>query len=107
MTTKSSNEKDIRSREQLQQTRHKEDHKSAVAEEKRERTKEKSSHVRRKRIRIRLIPIWLRILIIVLLITVSVLLGAVVGYSVIGDGKATDVFHKETWTHIIDLIKSE
>lgn len=58
----------------------------------------------RKKIRIRLIPIWLRLIIIAVLIVVCLILGAIVGYSVIGDGEANEVFNKSTWTHIIDLI---
>lgn len=104
MTTKTSNGNDTRSREKLQQMRIEVDKQSPTKEELREQPKERSS---RKRIRIRLIPIWLRILIVAILATVSVLLGAVVGYSVIGDGKAADVFNKSTWTHIVDLIKNE
>jgi hypothetical protein len=30
-----------------------------------------------------------------------------VGYGVIGDGKPMNVFEKETWTHIIDLVEKE
>ena len=33
--------------------------------------------------------------------------GAMVGYSVMGDGKATDVFKKSTWTHIVDLVNKD
>lgn len=62
---------------------------------------------RQKRIRIRMIPIWLRLLIVIILSLVSVALGTVVGYSVIGEGEAADVFNKETWFHIIDFISKE
>jgi DNA-directed RNA polymerase subunit beta len=61
----------------------------------------------RKRIRVRLIPIWLRVIIVALLIVVSAALGAMVGYGVLGNGKATEVFQKSTWTHIYDLIYKE
>jgi len=59
------------------------------------------------RIRIRLLPIWLRLVIVCVLIAVSILAGAIVGYSVIGGGKASDVFNKSTWTHIVDLVNKD
>ncbi|MFT8322631.1 MAG: DNA-directed RNA polymerase subunit beta [Bacillus sp. (in: firmicutes)] len=61
----------------------------------------------RKKIRVRLIPIWLRILLIVVLMACSVSAGTVIGYSVMGNGKASETFHKETWTHINDLINKK
>ena len=59
------------------------------------------------KIRIRLIPIWLRVIIIIALIFVSMTLGAAIGYGVLGDGKASDVFKPSTWTHIMDLVGVE
>jgi len=35
---------------------------------------------------------------------VFVLIGAMVGYGVLGDGEVWDVFKPATWTHIYDLI---
>ncbi|PLT35841.1 DNA-directed RNA polymerase subunit beta [Bacillus sp. V5-8f] len=61
----------------------------------------------KERIRIRLLPIWLRLVIVCVLIAFSVLAGAVVGYSVIGGGKASDVFKTSTWTHIVDLVNKD
>lgn len=60
-----------------------------------------------KRIRIRLIPIWLRLIIILALLFVSASAGAMVGYSVLGEGKPTDVFNKSTWTHVVDLVNKQ
>ncbi|MDE5053812.1 DNA-directed RNA polymerase subunit beta [Niallia taxi] len=57
--------------------------------------------------RVRMIPIWLRLIIVIALIFVSLTAGAVIGYSVIGNGKAGDTFKKDTWTHIIDLVDKE
>lgn len=54
-----------------------------------------------------MIPIWLRLIIVIVLICVSLTAGAVIGYSVIGNGKAGDTFKKDTWTHIIDLVDKE
>ncbi|MFK4998768.1 DNA-directed RNA polymerase subunit beta [Bacillus sp. N9] len=42
--------------------------------------------------------------VVVILIALSLATGLMVGYGVIGDGNPTDVFHKSTWTHIIDLV---
>ncbi|WP_153126315.1 DNA-directed RNA polymerase subunit beta [Peribacillus tepidiphilus] len=81
--------------------------KSLTREEyKKELSGEKQPEQKRK-IRIRLIPIWLRIIMIALLIVISAAIGLVVGYSVFGDGKALDVFKKDTWVHIVDLVKKE
>ncbi|KRG15823.1 DNA-directed RNA polymerase subunit beta [Lederbergia galactosidilytica] len=60
-----------------------------------------------RRVRIRLIPIWLRLILIIILFSASLAGGLMVGYGVMGDGKAKDVFKKETWTHIIDLVKED
>lgn len=60
-----------------------------------------------RRVRIRLIPIWLRLILIIILFSASLAGGLMVGYGVMGDGKAKDVFKKQTWTHIIDLVKED
>ena len=44
---------------------------------------------------------------IIALIFVSMTLGAAIGYGVLGDGKASDVFKPSTWTHLIDLVQVE
>lgn len=62
---------------------------------------------KKNKIRLRLIPIWLRVIMIFALIFVSMTLGAVIGYGVLGEGKASDVFKPSTWTHIIDLVQVE
>lgn len=69
-----------------------------------EKTSKKSGRSAMKRVRIRLIPIWLRVILVVVLVAISLACGLMVGYGVIGDGNPTDVFNKETWTHIIDLV---
>lgn len=61
----------------------------------------------KKMIRVRMFPIWLRLVIVMSLIIVSLVVGAMVGYSVIGDGKALDVFKKSTWTHIGDMVNGK
>ncbi|WP_102273644.1 DNA-directed RNA polymerase subunit beta [Cytobacillus massiliigabonensis] len=67
----------------------------------------KPAKVRRRRIRVRILPIWLRIIIVAVLIFLSLIAGAAVGYGVVGNGEAKDIFKKSTWTHIVDLIEKE
>lgn len=69
--------------------------------------KEKKTREKKKRIRVRLIPIWLRIIIVIVLLAASIVLGAIFGYAIMGNGKAKDVFEKSTWTHIMDLVNKE
>ncbi len=57
-----------------------------------------------EKIRLRIVPIWARILIVLVLAAAAAVAGAMIGYSVIGDGKAGDVFDKTTWTHISDIV---
>ncbi|WP_338009807.1 DNA-directed RNA polymerase subunit beta [Lysinibacillus boronitolerans] len=45
-------------------------------------------------VQIRLIPIWLRIVIVLILVVVAATLGAMFGFSVIGEGNAMDIFKK-------------
>lgn len=58
-------------------------------------------------VQIRLIPIWLRVLLVVLLLVVMAALGAMVGYSILGDGNAADALKWETWQHILDIMRGE
>lgn len=62
---------------------------------------------KKEKVRIRLIPIWLRVIIIIVLIFVSMTIGAAIGFGVLGDGKAIDVFKPSTWTHVLDLVQVE
>lgn len=55
-------------------------------------------------VQIRLLPIWLRIILVLLLLIGTAMFGAMIGYSSLGDGDPSDVFNKETWTHILDII---
>ncbi|KAA0955634.1 DNA-directed RNA polymerase subunit beta [Sporosarcina sp. ANT_H38] len=58
-------------------------------------------------VQIRILPIWLRVVLVLLLLTGAAMFGALVGYSSIGDGESGDVFKKETWTHILDIINGK
>lgn len=55
-------------------------------------------------VQIRLLPIWLRILIVLILICLAAIIGVMVGYGVIGDGKASDALKADTWRHIFDIV---
>lgn len=75
-----------------------------------EKGKEKEEQVEeepqnQKWVQIRLLPIWLRIILLLLLTIFTIILGAYIGYSVVGDGSGSDLFKKETWTHITDIIQ--
>lgn len=69
--------------------------------------KEEKEPKSNQKIRIRLIPIWLRLIIVVVLMAVMVIIGAIVGYAVIGNGNFLDVFKPSTWTHIVDLVNKD
>lgn len=58
-------------------------------------------------VQIRILPIWLRVILVLLLLAGTAYLGATVGYSSIGDGDSGDIFKKETWTHIMDIINGK
>ncbi|WP_071396765.1 DNA-directed RNA polymerase subunit beta [Bacillus tuaregi] len=79
----------------------------AIKAEKKQNKEKEQSEKKSKRIRVRLIPIWLRVIIVLLLIFLSTAIGAMVGYGMIGDGKAFDIFKPSTWTYIIDLVEKK
>lgn len=58
-------------------------------------------------VQIRLFPIWLRIIIVIALIALAAVLGAMVGFGVIGDGKPADALKWETWQHIFDIMSGK
>ncbi|KHF38745.1 hypothetical protein LQ50_19505 [Halalkalibacter okhensis] len=60
---------------------------------------------RPKKERLRLIPIWLRLLLAILLVGGSLILGVILGYSVIGGKDAGEATKPETWYHIVDMIR--
>lgn len=77
----------------------------AIMAEKKQNKEKEQSEKKSKWIRIRLIPIWLRVIIVLLLIILSTSIGAMVGYGIIGNGNALEVFKPSTWTYIIDLVQ--
>lgn len=62
---------------------------------------------RPRKVRIRLIPIWLRLILVALAMSISLMLGAMVGYGVLGDGKPLDALKPSTWQHLVDLVEKE
>lgn len=52
----------------------------------------------------RIFPIWLRLIVIALLCLLAVIIGLVVGYSILGDGEPLDVLRFDFWQRIIDII---
>lgn len=57
--------------------------------------------------RFRLIPIWLRIVIVLLLWILAIIIGLMIGFGVLGDGKATDVLKWDTWQHILNIMNGK
>lgn len=49
-------------------------------------------------------PIWLRIVVVIVLTFISLIVGAMIGYGVIGDGAPLDALKIKTWQHIIDIV---
>lgn len=74
--------------------------------ERKQARKEKRTKKEKKRRPIRRIfPIWLRIIIILLGCFGALIAGLMVGYGVLGEGVPKDALNKETWQHIIDIIR--
>ena len=70
-------------------------------------TAEKAQPKKNGWVQIRLFPIWLRIIIVIALIALAAVLGVMVGYGIIGDGKPADALKWETWQHIIDIMSGK
>lgn len=58
-------------------------------------------------VRLRLFPVWLRILLVIVLLVVAAMAGLIIGYSIIGDGNASDAMKASTWQHIFDIIEGK
>jgi flagellar basal body-associated protein FliL len=90
------NNTQVKSREDFRKTR-----------DEQKNTEKEPKKKREPKIRIRLIPIWVRLLLVVVLFAASIIIGVVVGYGVIGDGKPSDALKKETWQHIVDIVNKD
>ncbi|WP_010302397.1 DNA-directed RNA polymerase subunit beta [Kurthia senegalensis] len=49
----------------------------------------------------------LRIVIVILLIVVAAIVGAMIGYGVIGSGNPFQVLNPTTWTHVFDIMNGK
>lgn len=57
--------------------------------------------------KLRKFPLWLRVILFILAVLVVIVIGVLIGYSVLGGGSAADVFKVETWTHIFDIMNGK
>lgn len=73
-------------------------------EQKKQQKAEKKANKRPVR---RIFPIWLRLIVIPVLCAIALLLGAMVGYGVLGDGSPKDALRMDTWQHIIDIVNKK
>lgn len=60
-----------------------------------------------KWVQLRMLPIWSRVLLVIILLVIVAFIGLRIGYGVIGDGDPADILKKETWTHIVDIVKGK
>lgn len=58
-------------------------------------------------VQLRLFPIWLRILLVAVLFVAAACIGIIVGYSVLGNGEASDALKWSTWQHILDIMSGK
>ncbi|MCT8140137.1 DNA-directed RNA polymerase subunit beta [Anaerobacillus sp. CMMVII] len=68
------------------------------------RAQKEAKKKRKKRKPIRLIPIWVRLIIVLLIFAASLVLGAMFGYGIVGDGEPKDVLGKGPWLKIHEII---
>lgn len=74
---------------------------------KQQKKKQKQEKKKNKKPRRRIFPIWLRIIVVLLLAVGALTLGLMIGYGVLGEGRALDALKTETWQHIIDIVTKE
>ena len=77
----------------------------AVTDEQEKAPKETQPQKRSKKHVRRLIPVWAKLLIIVILSLFALIIGLMIGFSVIGDGSPLDVLKLELWEHIVDFVR--
>lgn len=50
-------------------------------------------------------PIWLRVILVVALVGAAAMVGAMIGYGIVGEGgDMFEIFNPDTWYHIYDII---
>lgn len=74
--------------------------KKTTSEEHNSKKKSEASKKGRRRI----LPIWLRIILVLLFSAAALLIGLMVGYGVIGEGKPMDALEMDTWRHIWNIV---
>ncbi|MFC2948874.1 DNA-directed RNA polymerase subunit beta [Virgibacillus sediminis] len=52
----------------------------------------------------RAFPIWLRVIVVILLAAMALIVGLMIGYSVLGDGHPMEILRKDTWQHIYEIV---
>ncbi|UFT98903.1 DNA-directed RNA polymerase subunit beta [Radiobacillus kanasensis] len=78
--------------------------KAEKAEGQEQKQKRKEEKLKGKTLKRRVFPIWLRIVVVATLCFLALILGLMMGYGVIGDGKAADVLEFDTWKHIKNIV---
>ncbi|RCW77416.1 DNA-directed RNA polymerase subunit beta [Saliterribacillus persicus] len=81
--------------------------KKVTKDEKAEKKQSRQEKKQQKKAIRRVIPIWLKLLILIVLCLFALLIGLIVGFSILGDGSPLDVLRIETWQHIIDIVLGE
>lgn len=71
------------------------------------RKQKKLEKKKNRKPRRRIFPIWLRLVVITFLCAFALVVGSMVGFGLLGDGKAVDALKIETWRHIIDIVVKE
>jgi len=72
-----------------------------------DKSQEKRRKIRRLKYRKRKFPIILRVILILGLIVASLILGLMFGYGILGQEEAKEILEKDTWQHIIDIVKKK
>lgn len=78
-----------------------------IPHEEKKKTRSEKTKESKNNYRVRLIPIWLRLVIVVVLLIVATIIGFIIGYSVIGEGKVLDAFKWGTYEHILDIMRGK
>ncbi|WP_440897961.1 DNA-directed RNA polymerase subunit beta [Amphibacillus sp. Q70] len=84
-------------------TRQQEKPKQTTNDEQTSRQKRKKQQRTKTPIR-RIFPIWLRLIVVFLLAILALIIGMIVGFSVLGDGDPLDVLTLDFWRHVLDII---
>lgn len=95
------------SEKKKEQTNKKQTKQAQKTARKPKQTKRKTTKGKNKKSKRRIFPIWLRIIVIMILAAIALIVGLMIGYGILGDGKVLDALKTGTWQHIIDIVKKE